>query len=353
MKKTLYKRDASGSVREWSIEIDYEQESLLIEYGVLGGEMQSYSEDIWEGKASRDIDEQLELRFNSRVRNKMDAGYSEDINDAKKKPVNQLGLIRPMLAKNFKDGKSMIDWGNAFVQRKYNGHRCLVTNQGGEIIAYSRKGRVISSIDHIISGLEIEEGATLDGELYVHGMSLQRIGSLIKRKQPESELLTYMIYDMVSDKPFVARYNAFSKANPGKGAQIVPTTRVFNAEEAMRLFRQFRNEGYEGAMLRHGMSPYQDSIRSSSLLKVKEFQDSEFRVIDIKSSRDGWAILICEVNEDGLTFDVSAPGTLEDKYHVMENRVDFIGRFVTVEYSEFTDAGKPFQPVATSWREDV
>lgn len=82
---------------------------------------------------------------------------------------------------------------------------------------------------------------------------------------------------------------------------------------------------------------------------MKKWFDYEFLVINIKESADGWAILTCIISNK--TFTVSAPGTMSEKIHVLNNMEDYIGKKVTVKYSQITKDGIPFHPVATGWRD--
>jgi ATP-dependent DNA ligase len=110
--------------------------------------------------------------------------------------------------------------------------------------------------------------------------------------------------------------------------------------------------GYEGLIIRQGEYGYEDGKRSRSLIKVKKCFDDEFLVVDIHESVDGWAILECAVDNEE-TFRVSAPGSMADKFYVALSKDEYIGRFVTVEYFEITNAGKPFHPVAIGWKEEL
>lgn len=356
----LYKKDAKGQIRIWECEPDYLNECLVIKHGVMGGEMQEKEEPVEEGKAGRDIDEQLELRMNSRVRRKLDNGYKDSLAKATQEHgTNQLGLLRPMKAsptidkhKNVKWNLiNPIDWNTAFVQRKYNGHRCLITKKDGKLIAYSRGGKVIDSITHILDNLDIPENTTLDGELYHHGTSLQTIGSWVRRKQPSTELLQYVTYDIISDEPFGRRFANLREMWLGEidGIKIATTYAVGSFENTMEFFHMFLSEGYEGAILRHGITGYEDNKRSRSVLKIKSWSDEEFEVFAISESKDGLPVLHMEA-ENGEVFKALAPGTFLQKQEVLDNPEEYIGEMITIRYPELTDKGVPAQPVAVAWR---
>jgi DNA ligase-1 len=351
--KPLFKMDSLGGIRTWKVEVDFLNCYLVIEHGKVGGSIQEKYEEVEEGKASRDIYEQVESRARSRIRNKLDMGYVESIELAKLPKRNVMGLLMPMLAHKSENNLHKINWGNAWAQRKYNGHRCLITNQNGKIIAYSRKGREIESIGHIIDELSgIPENITLDGELYCHGVALQKIGSWIKRKQEDSKKLKYHVYDMVSSDAFEERLFLLREIiDEFEHVEIVPTRPVNHMEDVMEFMKIFRGEGYEGLMLRHGNYGYEDGKRSYSLLKFKEWHDIEAVVVDITESKDGWAILRCKM-ENGKEFSVSAPGTMQERTELLQNKDEFIGFSVNVKFAELTKDGIPFHPVATAWREE-
>lgn len=343
---TLYIKGNDGNVRVWHIEsLD---DGLAIEHGVLGGSMQLKTEGIFEGLAGRTLEEQIELRIDSRVKRQLDKGYSYNIEDARKNPTNQLGLKKPMLAHKIKDHKP--DWDSAMVQYKYDGHRCLLTCHEGEIIAYSRNGQKYNTIEHITCHINLEEGMTIDGELYCHGMTLQQISSLVKRDYPlEATLeIKYHVYDIMEDLPYKERYEIIKAMQLGPNAELVPTWQ--NVKDIQETFKKARQEGYEGLIIRHGNSGYEDGKRSKSLIKMKAFEDNEFEVISIEASKDGWAILNC-VALNGKVFSVSAPGTMRDKIGILHAAGDYLGRMVTVEYANLTKDGVPFHPVAKCFKD--
>jgi DNA ligase 1 len=347
----LYKY-TNASIRYWAIEADYDFGCLYIRHGVLGGSLQEDTEDVILNNSGRDIIEQVDLRLDARVKSKKDIGYRESIEESKAcQGNNTIGYHRPMLAKRI-DQVSSVDYSNSFLQPKYDGHRCLITRTSSGLIAYSRNGRVIKTIDHILSGIHIPIGTTIDGELYVHGESLQSISSWVKKKQFNTLRLQYIAYDMVSSEKYNYRYNALNNFTLGKNSVVAPTDKGIEAEHIPVILKSTIASGFEGLMLRQNDYPYQPGVRSLGLLKIKEFLDSEFKVLDITPSKDGWGILTC-ITESGVKFDVSAPGTMMEKHDVMRRKDHYIGKTVTVKYANLTKDGVPFHPVAERWREDI
>lgn len=350
---TLYKMDGTNKIRVWKI-TTYEDEGYEVCHGVLGGEMQYKFTDVFEGKANRTIDEQIELEVNALIKKKKDKGYVDSIARAKEGVTNALGLPLPMLGKPLKDVK--LDYEEEyFIQYKYNGHRCLVTKRDGEIIAYSKSGKRIDTIHHILVKLDwLPEGVTLDGELYAHGVTINKITSWVRRFQEDSAKLTYVVYDIVDPRmPYAARFAALQLYLEPIGRCLwARTERKFLADNVLSgLLKSALDKGYEGLMLRPAYSVYESGKRSKNLIKVKQWITEEFPVVGIKASeKDGWGILTCQVKE-GLTFDVSAPGTHWDKFAVVKDPDQYIGRLVQVQFAEYTPYGVPFHPVATYWRD--
>lgn len=261
-----------------------------------------------------------------------------------------------MLAQKFSDYKKPIDESQVWIQPKYNGHRCLIGCKNDEIFAYSRNGKPMPGIPHILTGLSIPEGVIVDGEVYHHGWTLQQIQSYAKCLQPGSEKLQFNCYDVITNEVFSKRFEflteLFYEGLMNSHCKRVPTKRLSDISDLNALFKEIRKRGYEGLMARLNTRPYEAGRRSDSLLKIKQCHDAEFRVVDVIASKDGWGILICQI-QGSQTFRVSAPGTVMQKEFVLKNKDKFIERLITVEYSEMTADGVPFHPVAIAFREEI
>ena len=354
---TLFRKNANslGSWRIWSV-----GDRIHIAHAtVISGSEVFHTEKVETNLSGRSLEEQVALRIRSRVSRMLDKGYKDTLEAAQLGSSNQLGLDRPMLAQSI--GKvSGVNYNGAVLQKKLDGHRCLITCQEGELIAYTRQGKPIPTIKHILHGLKgrIPEGTTIDGELYCHGVKLQTIGSWIKREQSATANLFFVGYDIISNESYVDRHNELSEivqgADTGATGRVValPYTPYVSDEETRGMFRTVRSQGFEGLMLRLDRRGYEAGRRSSSLLKIKEFDQAEFKVIGFKSSSTGWAICEC-ITESGKPFDCSAPGSVIEKEFVLHNQDLFLYRYLTIDFAHWTDDGLPFQPTAVRWRDDI
>lgn len=351
---TFYRKQANGGLGTWRIW--REMNAIRIAHATIeGGAEVFHTEHVITNQSGRSIDEQIALRIKSRISRALDKGYKPTREEALNSSSNQLGLLRPMLAKQF-DKVTKIDYIDAVLQKKLDGHRCMVTKQDGVITAYSRQGKIIDTIPHITDYLNIRipEGTTIDGELYLHGFKLQTLASWIKRKQKDTERLMFVAYDLVSPDTYLDRYSELLDMVTNNNSHVkVLGIKPYETDDKMwEYFHQVRGEGFEGLMLRTRTKGYEAGPRSSSLIKIKAFEDDEFLVVNLKASKEGWAICQCET-KDGQIFGVSAPGNKEEKQYVMRNPAKFIGRYLTVDYSHLTNDLIPFHPTAIRWREDV
>lgn len=360
----LYKVDANQAVRLWRIIA--EDNVLIIQHGLANGQLQTETNIIELNKSGRTLAQQVALEMQSRINKQKDKGYCESIEEAiDSKGLNASGLLRPMLAHKIRDVK-IVDWANAFVQYKYNGHRCMITRQQGKLIAYSRNGKPINSIDHILQNMDwLPEGMTVDGELYCHGVALQTISSWVRKTQPDSRNLYYIIFDVVTAQSFCVRKIWLEQNVPQEyenGLVLAPTFRF--AESVMPL--KMRTEeaianGYEGLIIRDSAKGYEVGKRSQSLIKVKQSLDAEFCILGVDKSKDGWAIFECYkypgryigrsiIPGDDEIFRVTAPGTHAEKVAAFETATNYVGKMLTVEFFEWTKDKKPFHPVAIGLR---
>lgn len=336
--------DTKGKMREWVVEKI--GDGIEIRHGALDGKHQVKTERIDQGKAGRSVEEQIHSRYLSRINKQKDKGYKTTVEEAAKGRTNSLGLKKPMLAKVFGKVKN-VDYTSAFYQHKYNGHRCCVKNVDGKIVAYTRGSKLVKSISHILDGIEIPEGVTIDGELYCHGVALQTIGSWIKKDQPETKLLSLRVYDTISDQPYAFRLRKINDMILGAHAEVVPTGEIEEEGILRKMLTESITLGYEGGIVRWGFDGYEDGSRSKHLLKLKVADSAEFEVVDIVPSKDGWARLVLDC---GVT--VSCHGNMEYKYDIMNNADQYIGKILTIEYFGLTNDKKPFQPIAIAFRED-
>ena len=258
-----------------------------------------------------------------------------------------------MLAQVYRGNET--EGNTAWMQRKLNGLRCLITRQDGELIAYSRRGKRLINIHEILEEADsfISEGDTVDGELYSHGTSLQTINSWVKRRQSLTGKIQFVMYDQASSDSFSDRHDGLVdmvKDKEFKRVLVLPKIKYEGEETRKLTFDNARAKGFEGLMIRLDGFGYESNKRSASLLKDKAVFDTEVIVKDIVLSDKGNPVCICDYQ--GKEFRTSPPGSHGERFATLENKSQYIGTRLTIEYREMTDDGIPFHAVGTAWRLD-
>jgi DNA ligase 1 len=251
--------------------------------------------------------------------------------------------MKPMLAHIFDPSKHSPPY---IIQPKLNGVRALYQN--GRLYSRDEIPWNYVIVSHICNELVncIPPNWILDGELYLHGWSLQRINSAIavKRLEPNSDTkhVTYNVYDSVSTATFVERFRPLCPLiRDLKRTHIVPTHICPTAAEADKLFTHYRKHHYEGIMYRSIDTPYVNK-RSNNLLKRKGWLDGEFEITDVEEGKGKCTgilgALVC-VTPSGVPFRVGTGFTDQMRTHYWTHRP--IGSYAKVQYLNLSDTGCP------------
>lgn len=260
------------------------------------------------------------------------------------------GFAKPMLANSFRDRKDRITWP-VYVQPKYDGHRMLM--DGHQAWTRGQKEHK-PTVSHLIFDTE---GYILDGEVMLpKNPLLQHSSSAIKGKVGKaSQQLHYFVYDVMIDAPYSERLALLIQLleDVPPCVELAPTFKVTNEEEVLEYHAKFVAVGFEGCIIRTNTSGYEHT-RTSALLKLKDFQDAEFQVVDVeegKGSATGHAILVC-TTKAGVEFRAMPEGTHEYRASLWARRATLIGKWLTVRYQTLSENGIPTFPIGVDFREE-
>lgn len=371
----LYHMGKKQAMYQWRVWT--EGPDILTEYGQVDGEKQIASKRT----AGKNIGKKNETSPSDQAlkeaaamhKFKLTRKYSLDTEEAKK-PV-----FLPMLAAKFEDKKAKLEYP-VWVQPKLNGVRCLAYWDDGEVKTISRSGRPYN-LPHLAKDISnfLPKDYVLDGEVFVRGLTLQQINRLVKKwreKPTEStgglrssdlELWAYDVFQKGVEEPWSVRMENLKKficasepQSKGPGLywyhqdNVIHVTSVkANSEAEVYKYQAiYLANGFEGAIVRTDDLMYELGHRSNKLLKVKKFLDAEYEVTgycDGRGKFKGCVIWICKT-EEGKTFECTPRGTLEQKKAWFQAGAAYVGRMLTVKFSEFSESGLPVPPVGMGFR---
>jgi DNA ligase 1 len=394
---TLFKRTNAGAIQQWKIWIV--GPTIFTEFGQVGGKLQNTSDTIHEGKNAGKVNSttpetQALMEAQSKWERQKKKRYVESLEEAKVGAVDQemvQGGIPPMLSINKSHPKDPILTKYleypCLVQPKLDGVRCIAIVEDGKASLWSRTQKPITSMPHIVEELESRfpnpGRIVLDGELYTHTYKdqFEDLISIIRKEEPDTEglykLVEYHIYDLpesnygldeTSEFPYIVdhetsykdRYNRYlSLINFGTNGTwnlqlekqsvfALPAKLCLDEAQLLSNYETFLSDGYEGGMAKNLAAPYESGKRSYNILKMKEFQDSEFVIIGVNEGRGrdaGVAATFTCLTKEGKEFRARLKSTHKEKKVCWDNKDKCIGKLLTVTFKRYTSDAVPYIPV--------
>lgn len=377
----LYKRNAKGDPILWQIE--KANDEYKVSYGAVCGHIH---EEFINGKLVKANE------IESRIKAKRKEGYKElsELKDSgpveikddialinylytylPKNNTTDDGFTLPMLAKVLKDNKPF-DKRRYLGQYKINGVRCIIgaikTNDLFNPIRLTYRSREgtdwtpkLTWMDEVIKpeikddllDAMLEEGACLDGELYLPGYKVNDINSFVKNeKLPQHYQLQYWCYDIAIDNmSYDARrkfrteninricytFNTYDQHLNNKSKLILlPDVAICDIDDATRFRDKFISLGFEGLIVRDVSSAYQFGARNLAMLKYKRIDDAKFKIVDVVP--EGVRTTLCkfvlrnDINDE--LFEATGNFDHSRQEYILKHKEDFIGKLATCEYRE-------------------
>lgn len=377
----LYKRNAKGDPILWQIE--KANDEYKVSYGAVCGHIH---EEIINGKLVKANE------IESRIKAKRKEGYKElsELKDSgpveikddialvnylytylPKNNTTDDGFTLPMLAKVLKDNKPF-DKRRYLGQYKINGVRCIIgaikTNDLFNPIRLTYRSREgtdwtpkLTWMDEVIKpeikddllDAMLEEGACLDGELYLPGYKVNDINSFVKNeKLPQHYQLQYWCYDIAIDNMSYEARRKFRTENINRICYtfdtydqhlnnkskliLLPDVVISDIDDATRFRDKFISLGFEGLIVRDVSSAYQFGARNLAMLKYKRVDDAKFKIVDIVP--EGVRTTLCkfvlrnDINDE--LFEATGNFDHSRQEYILKHKEDYIGKLATCEYRE-------------------
>ncbi len=343
---TLYGVSSNGTIKEWSVHT--EGSTIVVRHGKHGGKIQEKRSTAKAKNVGRSnettCEQQAELEAQSKWNKQKDKSYYEDIDNIKP-------MLNPMLAHDYRKQGHRIKYP-AYAQPKLDGVRCLVYLEDDVIKFKSRGGKEYPALPHLVEQLEeifsYHSGLVLDGELYVHEMALQDIVSLVKKPKEGSEKVSFWVFDLAHEENIWEHRLLWLQNNlhlmDNTHVQLLRHYKVTSEDHLLELHDEYVSLGFEGVMVRNSDGLYKFDHRSADLQKYKVFQDSEYKIIEVVQDKDGRGVFVC-ITEDDQRFSVTLKSTHEQRQEVWDNRYNYTGKMLTVQYQALTKDNIPQFPV--------
>lgn len=383
---TLYKRSSNGKPLIWMIYRD--GDTIITKYGLVGGNLHLETINPTMVKANE---------VQSRINVKRKEGYKE-INELKdsglvdesvfktlliqdqirylntylpKYSTTEEGFVLPMLAKVIEDNKPFDKYGAMLGQYKIDGLRCIIGAEKTDdmfnpirLTYHSRTGEnwtsnmawmddvILPKLDGELLDMMIEEGAYLDGELYLPNNPVNLINSFVKNTTlPQHYKLQYWCYDICCENMsaavrdykrqqlihtriyhFADKEQHLNNENP---FILLPTNNcIANINDAIAIRDRYINLGFEGLILRNPVSEYQFGKRNQAMFKFKKVDDGKFVIVDIKSEhkRSDLPLFVLRNDINYELFECSINASHDTQRNILINKDKYIDKYAVVEF---------------------
>lgn len=406
--ETLYARNSNGKINEWKIASDGtgNYSEVIITEGLLDGEKiitrrRSKGKNIGKmnetsdfDQACRDSESRWTLKKKKGYKSLTDLGILPS--NTKDWVENELiiksleivlpqnrtdanNLSKPMLAKpmfDSKTGKCIFKFP-AIGQPKLNGFRIMCrwekVMEGEGIfrqevekpVFRSRDGIKFDTLEHIeddfTKDMFFHEGEELayDGEIFNYDFLLQRINSAVNKKNSDTINLKFFVFDIAIENMIqTRRLELMNKLLSKFGNQSNPdvwqvqTEVIETIEQAEKQTDHWIRFKYEGGIFRDPKAFYQFGKRNYSMVKLKRFMDDEFEILDVIGGDNSpdLGVFVCKA-KNGKSFKCTPQGTHDVKREYLANKVNYIGKLLTVKFYEYTAEGIPFHTTGLTIRE--
>ena len=256
-----------------------------------------------------------------------------------------------MLAKKFDVKKLSFP---CIVSPKLDGIRAVFYK--GEL--YTRNQKVIRGVDHIKKQLFnfALEGISLDGELMVPGIPFQKSSGMI-RSFNETPEAVYYVFDIPSHPGNQEdRLRKLEELEEFMGGNLVLVPHVIcnESKHIQQMYKSFRAQGFEGAMVKAIDGLYENK-RSSNWLKMKEVETYDVECVGFFEGKGRLTGTLggIIVELDGVRIRVGGGFSDQDRDHIWRCRDQYRGTVCEIASQEMTPSGSLRHPRFITWRPDI
>jgi DNA ligase-1 len=275
-----------------------------------------------------------------------------------------IDIFQVALAEDY-DEDRIENWTDWFASRKVDGYRTVVKiDAEGKITFLSREGNEFHCLDKLRPAFEIlaqsQRNIVIDGEAGIQRPDgtddFNAVQKEMRRKNHTIERPIYAAFDILPlaefeaghwDLKFSERYEALQnhiKAIDLFELRVLKQERLSSVESLNQLIAHKNEQKWEGLILRKDTGYVND--RSFDLMKVKDFKEKEFTILETYNSFQGVVnegrteeeemLAGVIVEHQGERVQVGSGWSLEEKRLYFKRPELLIGKDITVQYFEPT-----------------
>lgn len=258
------------------------------------------------------------------------------------------------------------------VQPKLNGERAwadVVHDQSCTL--YSSTGLILPSVPHINQALLSLPTGAYDGELYIHGLPVQQIHSIVSRKtelHPDHMSMQYSIFDLID--PIKAQMHRRETLvdmhaylyEEGQmqydKLMFLPSLFAWSIEQVFKALEIYTSQGYEGIVIRNPVAIYTSGKQPFCCMKYKPRKQDLYQIVGFAEEVDQYgqpkgslgAFILTDPR--GNIFKSGSGLTKDQRHHFWMERERYRGWYALIEYPELTPRCVPSQPIFKEIRKD-
>ena len=353
----LYKTAKSGATQVFDIEVS--GDTYTVTWGQRDGKMQTKSTTCKPknvGKANETTaEEQAVLEAKAVWVKKQKSNYST----SEEAPVT---VKLPMKVNEYQKHKSKVKFP-CYTSPKLNGVNAEYRLVDGKLVLLSRGGEEYPIPEHqradILKVMEALTTESINGEMYIHEEFLQDIMAATKKHNEMTPRLQFWAFDFPElDGDYASRcsyaYGVGEKLEGVSSVKFVSVGVAHSHDDIEDQWDFVTEANYEGLIIRNATGKYEYNTRSYDVLKYKQAQDSEFKVVGYSLDKNGHAVFVAETGLEDLgaksTFKVKLKGTAEERLAMAAEADKYIGQWLKVEYEMLSKDGIPQKPVGIMFR---
>lgn len=332
--------------------IGFDGKNIVTEYGRVSGKMQVNRKEVKLTRGKDNLYQQSIILIKKMYKDKKMKRYMTLEKFLEEGIDMDFQKLICMTANIYKKDKVNFKTDDVMVQPKLDGFRFKAFIENDKTVMLTRGNEVYERMENLKEEMKVflenlPENFLSDGEIYIHGRDFSEIQSIITNSNATEEdidSLRAYIFDIIPTKEELENYpfrkrkelidEIFSE-HEFKYLIKTETHEVKSEEEIEELMEFYRKEGYEGLMIRKGISPYHHG-RSNNILKYKEFFTDTGVIIDIEKGEGKFRDQACLVIEDslGVVTRMIHKDNQDVRKEILANKEKYIGKKYEFSFME-------------------